>query len=138
MLAAPAVAAASQGGKDPTQLIAFFAQEMQLFFKHIQDSVTKYSETGEMPPSLFRCATAPCVAPPPMPLRAAEGRVRAHTSSLTPPAVCPARSRLGLVPCWSNQQAQKLVQTTRRSIRRSLGGSVPPPPVQQEGAQGGG
>lgn len=53
MLAAPAVAAAAQGGKDPTQLIAFFAQEMQLFFKHIQDSVTKYTETGEMPPSLF-------------------------------------------------------------------------------------
>lgn len=52
-LAAPAVAAAAQGGRDPTQLIAFFAQEMQLFFKHIQDSVTKYSETGEMPPSLF-------------------------------------------------------------------------------------
>ncbi|KAL4437430.1 hypothetical protein ABPG75_004569 [Micractinium tetrahymenae] len=54
MLAAPAVAAAAAGGgKDPSQLIAFFAQEMQLFFQHIQGSVTKYTETGELPPSLF-------------------------------------------------------------------------------------
>lgn len=42
-----------QSGQDFTKLLGFFAQEMQLFFGHIQSSVKHFQETGELPHSLF-------------------------------------------------------------------------------------
>lgn len=47
------VQAASANGADPSKLIGFFAQEMQLFFQHVQNAVATYSSTGELPHSLF-------------------------------------------------------------------------------------
>jgi hypothetical protein len=38
-----------------TQLLGFFAQELQLFFQHMHEAVEKMSEEGgELPPSLFK------------------------------------------------------------------------------------
>ena len=54
LLAAPlAGMPAAPGGPDPSKLVGFFAQEMQLFFAHIQSAVVTYSETGNLPHSLF-------------------------------------------------------------------------------------
>lgn len=43
----------------------YFAQEMQLFFKHIQEAALKYSETKELPQSIFpggeRCGVSPVI-----------------------------------------------------------------------------
>lgn len=52
LLAAPL--AGAEAGPDPSRLISFFAQEMQLFFQHIQAAVVQYNGTGELPPSLFK------------------------------------------------------------------------------------
>lgn len=62
ILAAPMAAAAqAEGGHDPQKLISFFAQEMQLFFGHIQGAVVAYTATGQLPHSIFSAKSVKAV-----------------------------------------------------------------------------